>query len=120
MSELLRARRPGAPVFANRTLGATLDAVAAHGASGICGEDFAPAHFESDETRSWMEGVAARLAAVRKKNPGFEVLALWVAPPGCGPTSPAREAMREKAASFGYRPFVSEGGYQSLPPEAAP
>ena len=116
----LRCEHPGAPIVCNRTLGATLAAVA-EDADGICWEDFAPAHFDDAETRSWMEGVASRLRAVSRRRPAdrpFRVLALWnVDDASAVPDiAAAQAAMREKAASFGFLPFCTVGGYQALPP----
>ena len=113
----LRRRRPDAPVFANRTLGATLDAVAAHGAAGVCWEDFAPWHFADPASRPWMEGVAARLAAIRRKRPDFAVLALWNED---ARDEAAERAFRGKARELGFLPFASVGGYGALPPPAPP
>ena len=115
----LREAHPGALLFANRTLGATLEVVAESG-DGICWEDFAVAHFENPETRSWMTDIVSRIEACReRRGPGrpFLVLALWDAPEDLADFPARREAMHALAAAHDYLPYCCRGGYMALPPE---
>ncbi len=115
----LREAHPDALLLTNRTLGATLDVVA-DDADGICWEDFAMAHFENPDTRTWMEGVAARIEACRaKRGPDrpFHVLALWNGSADMADFAAAREAVNRKAETNGYISYCSRGGYSALPPD---
>ena len=104
---------PDAFFITNWTIQRTLPVVAPH-AAAVCWEDFVPAHFEKDDTRAWMEGIAKGIAAVQAKHP-FRVLTLWNEN-SPGEDIAARQArMREISAEHGFLPFCTVGGYHSLP-----
>ena len=115
----LREAHPDALLLTNRTLGATLDVVAEDG-DGICWEDFAVKFFEDPNTRTWMEGVAARIEdcrARRAPDRPFHVLALWNGSTDMPDFAAAREAVHRKAEAYGYVPYCTRGGYSALPPD---
>ncbi|MBR1836746.1 MAG: endo alpha-1,4 polygalactosaminidase, partial [Kiritimatiellae bacterium] len=111
------ARYPDAFFIGNRTLERALDAVADH-ADALCWEDFEPKHFENPGTRSWMEGIAKRVAKIAKKRPKsspFRVLSLYnVDNPGPD-ISELQDKMRKNSAKYGYVPCCLVGGYDKVP-----